>query len=562
MQRMDAPAGRLVGCLIAVAASAPLVAWGGCPRQVWEDTDFDHREAVIEGISLDGQGCVYTAASTWSSGSMDDWVIRKLSPDGKLEWTRTSSRDSQGGAAQEEAPASKEQGDPYGFDTALTTRMRAARAAGRLREKSLPDRARKIAATSDGTSYVAGAVRGQLDAWIVRKYATAGNAKWSVQIQVPGDHKCLTWPMGIAIAEDGGVVVAGDTCSTGAEGDDWFVCRISPQGKMVWHMVHRLAKGFTDHLSEIGSDRQGNIYVAGSGDAITTSHGWTWGLVKLSPKGEVIWTVTGAGASFDSGRYDLAVSPNGDFAVSGELQRDQEMLAMYSGQGRPLWAVKAASGDLALGDEGQIILAERGGQKTLSAYSGQGQLVWRSDVPTTRVLAAGGGRIIGGDGPQVLAYATDGPCPQTVVLDTRPPALEEDTSAPTLAVAELEPLGVSKSDAAVISDMLRNAIVAEHSFRVVEKAQMDKVIVEQQFQQYGCTSEECVVRLGKILNVRYLVVGSFGKALEQYILTVRIVNVESGQVLQSNSVQGKDLAGVQEGMNQIAKRLASLTRKR
>jgi len=130
----------------------------------------------------------------------------------------------------------------------------------------------------------------------------------------------------------------------------------------------------------------------------------------------------------------------------------------------------------------------------------------------------------------------------------------------TVAVAEMEANGVPATDAAVVANMLRGELVQTGVFRVVEKANMDKVLAEQAFQQTGCTSQECAVRLGKILNVKRMIVGSFGKLLGRYILSVRIVSVESGEVVQADEARGDTIDQLETSLKALAARLAASPR--
>jgi curli biogenesis system outer membrane secretion channel CsgG len=103
-------------------------------------------------------------------------------------------------------------------------------------------------------------------------------------------------------------------------------------------------------------------------------------------------------------------------------------------------------------------------------------------------------------------------------------------------VAAFDPQNVSAGDAAVIADMFRAELVKQGRFDIIEKVNMDKILAEQAFQQSGCTTAECAVKLGKILNVRYLIVGSFGKLMDQYVLNIRMVETESAKVIYSDAV--------------------------
>ncbi len=137
------------------------------------------------------------------------------------------------------------------------------------------------------------------------------------------------------------------------------------------------------------------------------------------------------------------------------------------------------------------------------------------------------------------------------------PAFQREAKANTLAVAGFEAQGVSASDAAVISDMLRTAIAQEGAFTIVEKSNMEMILREQTFQQTGCTSSECAVKLGKILNVRYLTVGSCGKVMDLFVVSMRVVDVETARVVYTDSVQGSNIGQLREGIEQLARRLSA-----
>jgi len=134
--------------------------------------------------------------------------------------------------------------------------------------------------------------------------------------------------------------------------------------------------------------------------------------------------------------------------------------------------------------------------------------------------------------------------------------LNSVTGKLNVAVSDLSPENVSKSDAAIVADWLRGGLVATGVYTVVERSAMQKVLSEQAFQQTGCTSEECAVKLGKLLNVQRMVVGSFGKFLDSYVLNIRVVDVESGQVIYSDKAKGKTTDEVETNIKSLALRLS------
>lgn len=101
----------------------------------------------------------------------------------------------------------------------------------------------------------------------------------------------------------------------------------------------------------------------------------------------------------------------------------------------------------------------------------------------------------------------------------------------TIAVADLHAKGIEISAAEMISERLRTELLGTDAFRVMERSQMDAVLKEQGFQQSGaCDNSECLVEMGQLLGVEQMLVGSVGKVGEVLSITVRAVNVASGEV--------------------------------
>jgi TolB-like protein len=129
-----------------------------------------------------------------------------------------------------------------------------------------------------------------------------------------------------------------------------------------------------------------------------------------------------------------------------------------------------------------------------------------------------------------------------------------------IAVSDLEPQGVSASDAAVVADMLRGELVKTGMVNVLERQNMQKVMAEQAFQQTGCTSAECAVKLGKLLNVNRIVTGSVGKLGDMYFVNVRIVDVETGSMIWSDRAEAKIVSALAKELPSLAQRLAKKMR--
>jgi Beta-propeller repeat len=104
--------------------------------------------------------------------------------------------------------------------------------------------------------------------------------------------------------------------------DDIFVAKVSPAGKVVW--VKTFGTSNEERVEAVAVDASGNVLIAGrftnnlSFDTIpiTTSNGQDLFVAKLSPAGKVTWA-RNAGASGGDYAWDLAVDSAGNAYVVG-----------------------------------------------------------------------------------------------------------------------------------------------------------------------------------------------------------------------------------------------------
>ncbi|MCK4753716.1 MAG: hypothetical protein KAS58_00700 [Calditrichia bacterium] len=102
-----------------------------------------------------------------------------------------------------------------------------------------------------------------------------------------------------------------------------------------------------------------------------------------------------------------------------------------------------------------------------------------------------------------------------------------------IAVIDLDPTGISNNEAEFLSDRLRTELFETGKFQVVEREKMNAILHEQGFQQTGCTSVECAIEIGQLLNVKVMVAGSIGKIDDIYSLSIRMIDVESGAIIRT-----------------------------
>jgi TolB-like protein len=124
--------------------------------------------------------------------------------------------------------------------------------------------------------------------------------------------------------------------------------------------------------------------------------------------------------------------------------------------------------------------------------------------------------------------------------------------------------GVTNGDAELISDRLRAEIFDIGSVNVMERNQMQDILKEQGFQQSGatCTDEACLVQLGQMLGVQFLVAGSLGRLGTLYMVNVRAIDVQTGKIVRVVSVDVKgNIEDLVDHLPRIAMQLTGVAKK-
>jgi hypothetical protein len=186
---------------------------------------------------------------------------------------------------------------------------------------------------------------GSFDAFI-RRYNTAGEEVWTRQFGAPGGDNARR----VTLGPERRVLIVGSTegalpGQSSAGGFDAFVSMFQADGRQLW--TRQFGSAGDDFGVAIGTDRQGNISIAGSADqALPGQTSGTTFLQHLDGGGTVLWTDQfGAGQSDDAS--DVAVESDGaaylvgttEQALAGQRSagRLDGFVRKYSLDGKELW---------------------------------------------------------------------------------------------------------------------------------------------------------------------------------------------------------------------------------
>ncbi|HLD29784.1 MAG TPA: PorV/PorQ family protein [bacterium] len=120
---------------------------------------------------------------------------------------------------------------------------------------------------------------------------------------------------------------------------------------------------------------------------------------------------------------------------------------------------------------------------------------------------------------------------------------------------------ISPAEADFVTEFFRGGLTRYKVFRVIDRQNMDKILAEQGFQQTGCTTSECAVLMGKILNVHKIITGKVGKLVNRYVVTISILDIETGEIEYSDKDACYNPEELEVIVDNIVKRLASAATK-
>jgi formylglycine-generating enzyme required for sulfatase activity len=121
-------------------------------------------------------------------------------------------------------------------------------------------------------------------------------------------------------------------------------------------------------------------------------------------------------------------------------------------------------------------------------------------------------------------------CLTSPVFSAEKPAKSSKDLSKYIAVFDFDVVGkVDKGISRPLSDSVRYEIVRSRRFKVMDRANMDRILKEQAFQMTGGVQKDRAVEAGQFLGVGRIVIGSIGIVGKTYMISLSLVNIESGE---------------------------------
>jgi len=129
-----------------------------------------------------------------------------------------------------------------------------------------------------------------------------------------------------------------------------------------------------------------------------------------------------------------------------------------------------------------------------------------------------------------------------------------------IAIVNFKSEGVTNQESRALTGRLASELHRTGKFIVLEREMLDKILEEQKFQLSGCTTNECLVEIGRLANVQKIVGGNVSKVGKVFSVDAKMVDVETGIIIATAlyDYQGDIGELMIQGMKEIAKQLSGI----
>lgn len=98
---------------------------------------------------------------------------------------------------------------------------------------------------------------------------------------------------------------------------------------------------------------------------------------------------------------------------------------------------------------------------------------------------------------------------------------------PRIAVLEFKAgVGLSQNNVNGVAGIFSTYLIDTRQFQLMERVQIDRIVSEQNLQLSSLTETQ-TAEIGRLLNVRYVVVGDVNLVMGQYTIAVRLLDAQN-----------------------------------
>jgi basic membrane protein A and related proteins len=133
------------------------------------------------------------------------------------------------------------------------------------------------------------------------------------------------------------------------------------------------------------------------------------------------------------------------------------------------------------------------------------------------------------------------------------------TAAPKVAVLDITAeKGIDTAVVVPVTESIMEEIVTTRAYVVLDRAYIEQILKEKEFQLSGMVSDSQVAQAGQYLGADYVVAGKVQLLGDSYFLVSKMIEVRTGVIVSQSSTQGKGaLVALVDMAHSIGKKLVS-----
>lgn len=132
----------------------------------------------------------------------------------------------------------------------------------------------------------------------------------------------------------------------------------------------------------------------------------------------------------------------------------------------------------------------------------------------------------------------------------------QQSAKPKVVIVPFDAKGVPQDEVDVVTELFISEYAATGKATVPDRNSFDKLAKEQSFKASSWSDSEKIAKLGKAINANQAVVGQIMKFREEIIVTIKVIDINTTEILSSKTERLKDISQLFDKIPEICKELA------
>lgn len=111
------------------------------------------------------------------------------------------------------------------------------------------------------------------------------------------------------------------------------------------------------------------------------------------------------------------------------------------------------------------------------------------------------------------------------------------------------------STGVTLADLISAQMAAKKGFKLVERQRIEEILSEMKLGMTGMIDQNTAIQVGKMLGANVMVFGSFSTLGKKVLLTIRLVKVETGEIVGGVTERSNDVSNIDLLAESAAKKL-------